>query len=161
MLPICCSALLVTSAVVFAGVLARGAQQPAPPVYFFTTEPLQISEFKQCVAVQPRNPTGVWVYSPGTLGCGSRTSGPDLYHPDGATVVSHSDDSTVVRFRLGRRFASPPPQWIDVELTIRDGYIASITGERVPVEERDTRYIPGDDVLPWATRPLWKPTVRP
>lgn len=156
--PIRCSSLLLASAVMFAGVSTRAAQQSASPVYFFTTEPLQISEFKQCVAVQPSNPAGVWVYLAGKLGCGSRTSGPDLYHPDGATVLSRLADSIVVRFRLQR---IPPPQWIDVELTIRDGYIASITGERVPVEGRDTRYIPGDDVLPWATRPLWTPTARP
>ena len=133
MLPICCSSLLVASSVMFAGILSLGAQQPAPPVYFFTTEPLQISEFKQCVAVQPSNPTGVWVYSPGTLGCGSRKSGPDLYHPEGATVVSRGADSIVVQFQLGRRFPPPPPQWIDVELTIRDGYIASVMGAEIGV----------------------------
>ena len=148
-LPIC--GVVVAIAVVMFVASPHAARQSKQPRYYFTTEPLEIKEFRQCVAVEPANPTGVWVYSPGQRGCGSRTSGPDLYHPDGATVVSADPAVTVVRFRLQRRFPPPPTAtfggvWVDAELTVRDGYM-STDGSRVRVEGRNERYIPGDDVL--------------
>ncbi|OFW28689.1 MAG: hypothetical protein A3H97_14805 [Acidobacteria bacterium RIFCSPLOWO2_02_FULL_65_29] len=39
-----------------------------------TTTPIQISEFRQCLAVDPADPTGVWLWSPGRSGCSSRST---------------------------------------------------------------------------------------
>jgi hypothetical protein len=96
-----------------------------------------------CIAVEPRNPKGVWWWHPGATGCVSRSSGPGIFEAQRATVAAAPARKpwAEIRFRLplhGAPSSSEPP-FVDVVLTLDDDHlIAPATQTRVAVESRAT-----------------------
>jgi hypothetical protein len=131
---------------------------PSPPTsaliprYIVTTAPIDVGVAPGmaprlpdlrglCVAVNPTDPQGVWWWEPGQSGCSSRSTGPDVFRADEATVVARTESAEIeVRFRLQLhgRPGSTMPSFVDVRLTIRDGnMLAAATGARVTTERRN------------------------
>jgi hypothetical protein len=64
--------------------------------------------------------TGVWWWQPGGSDCGSRSTGPGVFHPEAATVTrSAQRDAYEVGFRLGTHSSTRP--FIDVRLLVEGG----------------------------------------
>ena len=88
----------------------RSAAPPQPAVdrYLVTTSPIDVGDgIKRCLAVDPRDRGGVWWWQAGYSGSDSRSTGPDLFHPDDATV-SGASGSTTIGFRLGTHSDTRP-----------------------------------------------------
>ena len=77
---------------------------PAVPRFVVSGAPLGLINVQHpgvCVAVDPSDPKGVWWWEPGRSGCSSRSTGPDVFPANDATVVSRPDTLDVdVRFRV-------------------------------------------------------------
>lgn len=113
------------------------------PRYLVTVTPIDVGVAPGlCVAVDPRDPHGVWWWQAGSAGCASRSTGPALFHPDGATVARAADSgSFAIAFRLGTHSDTRP--WIDVTLTVTDAAMRSpATGAEVSVARRGNLDIP-------------------
>lgn len=52
-----------------------------------------------CVAVDPTDRQGVWWWEAGATGCDSRSTGPAVFHADGASVANTAS-GIEVRFRI-------------------------------------------------------------
>lgn len=75
-----------------------------------------------CVALDLNDPTGVWWWEPGGSGCGSRSTGPGVFHPEAATVTRSAQSGVYeVGFQLGTH--STTRQLIDVRLLVESGSI--------------------------------------
>jgi hypothetical protein len=76
----------------------------AVPRFIVSEAPLGLFDVRHpgvCVAVDPSDPKGVWWWEPGRSGCSSRSTGPNVFPADDATVVSRPDTADVyVRFRM-------------------------------------------------------------
>jgi hypothetical protein len=103
-----------------------------------------------CVAIDPADPVGVWWWGPGRSGCATRNTAPGppqenatglaaLFHAEDAVVISRGN-ATEARFRLGLH---GPPDYVDVDLIIRDGHMLSVsTGARVGIRQLRNLDIP-------------------
>jgi hypothetical protein len=73
-----------------------------------------------CVAVDLNDTAGVWWWEPGRSGCDSRSTGPDVFHPEAATVTRSAQSGAYeVGFRLGTH--SPTRPFVDVRLLVESG----------------------------------------
>jgi hypothetical protein len=100
---------------------------PAVPRFIVSGAPLGLVNVQHpglCVAVDPSDPKGVWWWEPGRSGCSSRSTGPDVFPANDATVVSRPDTVDVdVRFRV-QLIVGPGSTGVDfrdVRLVLRDG----------------------------------------
>jgi uncharacterized protein (TIGR02145 family) len=96
-----------------------GCENIAQPRYLITSSPIVPVGNGLCVAVDPKDPQGVWWWDIGRSGCSSRSS--TITHAEGASVVaSGSDRPIVVRFRVGL-ISRSPGAYRDVHIAIDGG----------------------------------------
>jgi catechol 2,3-dioxygenase-like lactoylglutathione lyase family enzyme len=117
---------------------------PAAGRYLVTSTPIDVGLVNTglCVAVDRRDPQGVWWWEPGASGCTSRSTGPQVFHADKAAVSpSARPELTAVSFRLGLH--SRTPTYLDVRLAIEDGRLRSLdTGAAVTLQRRNDLVVP-------------------
>jgi hypothetical protein len=89
-----------------------------------------------CVAVDPLDREGVWWWEPGASGCSSRSTGPNVFHAEQATVsLSAQSGPVALSFRLQTHSAARP--FVDVRLVLENGNMRVIeTGAQVPIRQR-------------------------
>lgn len=119
------------------------ASAPAPGRYLVTTPAMDVGlRIRVCIAVDPRDPQGVWWWGAGASGCSSRSTGPTVFHADRAAVSSAArTEVTAVSFRIGTHSSARPV--LDVRLTIEDGRMRSLdTGDAVALHRRDDLDVP-------------------
>ena len=82
------------------------ASAPADGRYLVTSSAIDVGRgIRLCIAVDPRDPHGVWWWQPGASGCTSRSTGPTVFHADQAAVSpSARPEVTTVSFRLGLHY---------------------------------------------------------
>jgi len=134
-------------AVVVLGLVALACRPAPPPVdestrYLVTSEPIDVGVGPGlCVAIDPRDPHGVWWWQPGASGCASRSTGPDVFHAQEATVKANTSTTTSVGFRLGTHSTTRP--FVDVRLMAEAGRLRAIdTGAQVALGPRADLAIP-------------------
>jgi hypothetical protein len=105
-----------------------------------------------CLAVDPRDPHGVWWWQPGASGCASRSTGPTVFHADRAVVSrSGQPEVTAVSFRMGTMSVTRP--FMDIRLAIEDSRMRSLdTGAAVALQRRNDLDVPGQP--PRGTKPM-------
>jgi hypothetical protein len=135
------AACLVVAA--FAG--CQSAPPPGPPVrsYLVTEQTIDVGMgLRLCVAVDLSDPAGVWWWGPGSTGCTSRSTGPALFRPEGATVTPTARSGVLeIAFRLGTHSATRP--FVDVGLVIDGGTLrAAGSSEAVRLVSRSDLEIP-------------------
>jgi hypothetical protein len=118
------------------------ACQSGVPRYLVTTAPIDLGvPPSDCIAINPTDSQGIWWWEPGQSGCSTRSTGPGVFHADGATVVATAASAPIdVRFRLQRIVGPGSTQspFVDIQLTIQDGYMrVSGSAARVQVERRN------------------------
>jgi hypothetical protein len=120
-----CLVLAVTVSVV-------GCAREAGGRYLVTASAIDVGlGMRLCLAVEARDPQGVWWWQPGASGCARRSTGPGVFHADQAQVSrGASPDVAAVSFRLGLH--SRTPTFLDARLAIQDGRMRSLdTGSEV------------------------------
>lgn len=76
--------------------------------------------YGQCVAVDLSDKKGVWWWEPGSTGCGSRSTGPGLFHPEDGTVTPSAVSGVhEVGFRLDTHSSTRP--FVNVRLLVENG----------------------------------------
>jgi hypothetical protein len=115
---------------------------PLVPRYIVTVTPINLvgaGHPGHCIAVDPTDAEGVWLWEPGPSGCSSRTTGPMIFRAQHATVaVPIGSGAVEVHFRL--QLMSGPR---DVELLIQDGGMrVAVSGVVVSTERRSDLDIP-------------------
>jgi hypothetical protein len=136
----------------FVAFACRSMPQPrsSDPRYLVTQNTIDVGEgIGLCIAVDPVDPQGIWLWMPGASGCSSRSSGPGLFHPEQATVTrATSATPTALSFRLGTH--SPTRPFIDVRLVMEDGRMRSLeTGAQVSLETRRNLEVPEIPTIGW------------
>jgi hypothetical protein len=126
------------------------ASAPADGRYLVTSSAIDVGGrgIHLCVAVDPRDPQGVWWWEPGASGCTTRSTGPTVFHADQA-AVSHSAQpkATASSFRLG--LISRTPSFLEVRLAIQDGRMRSLdTGAVVALTRRNDLDLPEQPPAP-------------
>lgn len=117
--------------------------QTAAARYLVTAEPIVVGlSIPLCVAIDPSDPKGVWWWGAGSSGCASRSTGPDLFRGQDATVVQATPDGTMaIGFRLGTHSDARP--FIDVRLVATaDSMRALESGAQVALRRRADLDIP-------------------
>ena len=138
---------IVTLLVVLAVVGCRSApRSTAAGRYVVTAAPISIGLGPGgiCVALDPLDEHGVWWWEPGASGCSTRSTGPGVFHADGASV-SHSPDTGRISadFRIGTHSRTRP--FVDVILAAENGEIQVRVAEstaRVPIQHRNDLEVP-------------------
>ena len=117
---------------------------PAGGRYLVTSTPIDVGLVNTglCVAVDPRDPQGVWWWEPGASGCTTRSTGPTVFHADQAAVSrSGPPDATAVAFRLGTHSLTRP--LLDIRLAIEGSRMRSLdTGAAVTLQRRSDLDVP-------------------
>jgi catechol 2,3-dioxygenase-like lactoylglutathione lyase family enzyme len=109
-----------------------------------TTDPVRVSpgSLGLCVAVDPQDAHGVWWWEPGPAGCATRSTGPDVFRADDATVSAQRRGVTAVEFRLETHSATQP-SFVRVRLMLEGTTLRSLdTDSQVALEPRDGHAIP-------------------
>jgi hypothetical protein len=96
-------------------------QSMSEPRYLVTESPIDVGVGTGlCIAVDPSDQHGIWWWEPGASGCVSRSTGPGVFHAEGATVSQSTPNGpTALSFRLGTHSTTHP--FIDVRLVVEDG----------------------------------------
>ena len=115
---------------------------PTQDGYIASVEPVNVGlDQKICIAAAPRTRDGIWWWEPGPSGCTTRSTGPDVFHAEQATITSPSTDRFVLAFRLATHSTSRP--FLDVKLVVEKGEMrSSESGPPVPVYRRGNLNIP-------------------
>jgi hypothetical protein len=127
-------------------VACRPISPSQPPVarFLVTGNPIDVGLGPRglCIAVDPLDPHGVWWWGPGASGCGSRSTGPDVFHAQEATVAQSAPAGpTAISFRLQTHSDVRP--FIDVHLIVEDGNMRALeSGARVPLQRRSNLELP-------------------
>jgi hypothetical protein len=141
--------LAVTLPLAVALAACRTAPQttPAAPRYIVTAASIAVGLSKGlCIGIDPDDAQGVWWWEPGSSGCMSRSTGPDLFHAERAVVTSRrGSDAVEVSFRV--QLSAPPtstlPRFADVRLIVDNGEIrAAASGARVTAARRADLELP-------------------
>lgn len=115
--------------------------------YVVTASPIDlgIGSGRFCVAVDPKDPQGVWWWEPGN-DCTTRSTGPAVFHAERASVsTSVVSGVTPFTFRipLKRAANAAEPPFVDLQLKLEPGFMeASATGSRVATTVRRDLDIP-------------------
>jgi len=144
---IVCARLVASMASASIACAALEAQTPGPYVtgpgrYVMTMAPLRVGvDPGLCVAVDPTDRRGVWWWEPGQSGCGTRSTGPQVFQADEASVSAAPGGATAVGFRLGTHSAARP--FIRVRLLLEGDQMRSLdTGSRSAVRRRPDLAVP-------------------
>jgi hypothetical protein len=116
---------------------------PADGRYLVTSGSMDVGRgIRLCIAVDPRDPQGVWWWGPGATGCASRSTGPGVFHADQAAISRAAPPGvTAIAFRLGTHSLSEPR--LDVRLVIEDGRLRSLdTRTTVALHRRSDLDVP-------------------
>lgn len=125
----------------------------ARPRYVVTARPIDLGLGPDgfCVAIDTRDPRGVWWWQPGlasTSDCSHRSTGPSVFHADRAVVAASGQPGvTDVRFRMGliTRPGSQAPPFRDIHLRLDATHLRSTaTGSDVPTTRRRDLRVPAD-----------------
>jgi hypothetical protein len=120
--------------------------------YFVTSSAIDVGiGTGLCLAIDPRDPHGVWWWQPGSSGCTSRSTGPAVFQANEAAVSrSARPEVTAVSFRLGTHSRTRP--FLDVHLAIEKNRMQSLdTGDAVALQRRNDLDVP--EKPPRGTRP--------
>ena len=144
---IVCARLVASMASASIACAALEAQTPGPYVtgpgrYVMTMAPLRVGvDPGLCVAVDPTDRRGVWWWEPGQSGCGTRSTGPQVFQADEASVSAAPGGATAVGFRLGTHSAARP--FIRVRLLLEGDQMRSLdTGSRSAVRRSPDLAVP-------------------
>ena len=114
---------------------------PSVPRYIVTATPVDAVRggFGLCIAVDPRDPQGVWWWQPGPSGCATRITDPAVFRADNARVrVSTNSSSISASFTLQLHDG-----FRDVNLALQDSEMRITDSEmRVPTQRRADLNIP-------------------
>ena len=130
---------------------ASDAAQPMAP-YVVTTTPIKThaGSLGVCIAIDPLDPHGVWWWEPGASGCATRSTGPDVFRADDATVSRPRPGLTAVEYRQAVHAIDRP--YVSVRLMLDGHRLRSAeTGSEVGVEGRRDLEVPWEP--PRARRP--------
>lgn len=119
------------------------APSPSHGRYLVTSSPLDVHRgIRLCIAVDLRDPRGVWWWGPGVSGCGSRSTGPGLVDAENAAIApAAGPGSTAIAFRIGTHDLARP--FVDVRLVVDHGRMRSLdTGDAVALQHRNDLAIP-------------------
>jgi hypothetical protein len=117
--------------------------QPAVARYLVTQSAIDVGDgITLCLAVDPSVDNGVWWWGPGASGCASRSTGPGVFHAEGAKVSpTVSTGPIAIGFRLGTHSATRP--FIDVRLVLEKNTMSALeSGARVPVQRWNHLNVP-------------------
>jgi len=134
----------VTVALVF--LPACGGRVPSPstvaPRYIVTATPLDLNVGTGiCVAVDRHDAHGVWWWEPGPAGCAARSTGPDVFSAQAASVASGSNQSSDVRFKIPIHSETTP--FVDIRLLVSEREIrVPSSGARVTTTIRHDLRLP-------------------
>jgi hypothetical protein len=137
-----------TTAVAAAALLALSVCRAAPAdgPYIVTAAPIAgVISPGLCVAVDSRDPHGVWWWEPGRSGCAGRSTGPRAFRGDDANVTARGSAELEARFRIQMMPASDStePQYTNVALVFREGRASVIGfGTSVPTTRRNNLDMP-------------------
>jgi hypothetical protein len=134
------------SCLALAGMLSiAGCDRASTRRYLATANAIDVGRgMRLCIAVDSRDPHGVWWWQPGVSGCTSRSTGPTVFHADQAAISrSSSPEETIVAFRLGLHARTPT--FLDVRLVIRDGRMRLLdSGTEVALQRRPDLDVPSE-----------------
>jgi hypothetical protein len=111
--------------------------------YLVTESPIDVGVGTGlCVAVNPSDQHGIWWWEPGASGCGSRSTGPAVFHAEDATVSPSTPSGPIaIRFRLGTHSTTRP--FIEVRLIVDDGKMRALeSGPPVSLGHRNNLDLP-------------------
>jgi hypothetical protein len=133
-------ALLIVPALIACRAVA--ASRPSAERYLVTATPINVGGgIKLCIAVDPDDQQGIWWWTPGDTGCASRSSGPGLFHPEGASVARTAPGSTSIGFRLGTHSSARP--FIDVGLIVEHDTMRALEShDTVSIQRRRDLDVP-------------------
>ena len=117
---------------------------PSIPRYVVSTRPIDIGLGAGfCIAVDPADRQGVWWWEPGGSGCASRSTGPDVFKAEHASVSRPAKSGPIaISFRVGTHSITRP--FVDVRLVLESGELRVVeSGARVPTERRNDLDVPG------------------
>lgn len=135
-------------------IFGAGTQQ-TPSKYLVTGDPIRVHAGPAglCVAINPVDPTGIWWWGPGRSGCTSRNTETHenakgieaLFHAPDAAVSRDPSGTVHARFRLGLHARPGEPDYLDIDLSERDGVIrCASTQASVKAKRLDRLDIPLD-----------------
>ena len=111
--------------------------------YLVTSSPIDVGlGIRLCIALDPRDQSGVWWWGAGAAGCASRSTGPDVFRGEQAKVSkSRGAEPAEAGFRLGTHSSARP--FIDVRLVIEGRTLRALeSNDRVALEDRRDLVIP-------------------
>jgi hypothetical protein len=112
----------------------------SPPRYIVTSTPLKVSDPAHpglCVAIDPKDPTGIWWWDAGRSGCADRSS--SVIAADRASVARTTAGTVDASFQVGLVSGRS----LQLRLEAFDGRIRdAISGLSVPAERRATLELP-------------------
>ncbi|HWJ55870.1 MAG TPA: hypothetical protein VNR90_06615 [Vicinamibacterales bacterium] len=125
------------------GIVAlAGCHDAGAPGYIVTTRPLDLGVGTGiCVAVDRRDQHGVWWWEPGVSGCSTRSTGPDVFPADAASVTSGAGESSDVSFRIQTQSRTNPFVGVRLVVTEREIRVVS-SGARVSAHVRRDLRLP-------------------
>jgi hypothetical protein len=136
--------LLVVLALVLVTCRPGLLSQQSPSRYLVTAAPIEVGlgRLALCIAVDPLDQHGVWWWEPGAPGCATRSTGPDVFHAEEATVsATMPTGATALAFRLQTHSTTRP--YIDVHLMLEGNHMRALqTGKRVSLQRRRNLDIP-------------------
>jgi hypothetical protein len=125
------------------GIVAlAGCHGGGAPSYVVTTSPLDLGVGTGiCVAVDRHDQHGVWWWEPGLSGCSTRSTGPDIFPADAASVTSGAGEASDVSFRIQTH--SRTSSFVDVRLVVSEREIRVLnSGARVSAHVRRDLRLP-------------------
>ncbi len=140
--------MAVALALMLSGCRSADAPRAAAARYVVTATPIDLGVGARgfCVAIDRRDPKGVWWWQPGE-DCSTRSTGPAVFPAEHASLSPFSPAGALdVRFRIqlirARESSKPPFQ--DILLVLEEGQLrAPATGSRVRTVTRRDLDIPG------------------
>ena len=123
--------------------LVLGLATQAATRFAVTAQALDVgAAAKLCIAVDVSDPRGLWWWEPGSDGCGSRSTGPDVFKAQQGAVTK-SLGAVRAGFRLPLHGIPPQRDHLDVRLVIAAGRMRlTSSGEDVPLVYRGDLDIP-------------------
>ena len=108
---------------------------PFDAPYVVSADPLDVGlgGNRLCIAVAPHERAGIWWWEPGQSGCGSRSTGPGVFHAWDAVVVPSSDGTIAAKFKISMIAEEPRA----IALRLEGAQMRALsTGAVVPIQRR-------------------------